>query len=227
MATTIGNTSSDIYASMNNSAWARSISIPSNWTKIRLGCRYRVTDLGIGPTGTPRMGMGLCSGTTNILGDATTTHFVGVLTNSASWNYYGAAGGAVYYSINLPPYKRVGTTDTFGTNTLTDGRFTIFTASTNNRYVYFIEIVKGSPNYTINTFTVSGASPTYDSTQNEFLNNLQVPAGTLSISSFTYGSAQTIAVNEAVDGTLNAINFYWDRAAFNFEVHDVGIALIT
>src|SRR5579885_1728374 len=99
MANIIGNTASDLYVAMNTAKWARLVQIPASWTALRIGIRVRLGDNGGAVASTPRFALGLCSGTTNILGDATTTHFVGAITNSSSWAYF-TSSGAVYYGFS-------------------------------------------------------------------------------------------------------------------------------
>src|SRR5574337_43892 len=221
MANIIGNTASDIYVSMSAAKWARLVTIPSTWNCLRIGIRVRMGDNGSGPIGTPRFALGLCSGTSNILGDATTTHFVGAITNTASWFYF-TSTAAVYYNFTYAPYKRVGTTDTFGTSYAADCRLPIYipSLSQNYRYLHYMEITKGSPNYSVKLFTMIGNNPGTDFSESQFYSLLTQPgAGTLALSPYNYTSSQTVAVNEGVDGTVNAVNCYWDQS-FALEVHD-------
>lgn len=226
MGTTIKNSAAwGNYAEMSNGTWCRSVTIPSNWSKLRLGVLLGSSDLGDTPSGTPRFGLGLCSGTTNILGDATTTHFVGVLTDSASWNRW-TSTGPVYYSITVKPFKKVGTTETFGTALTSDIRIPYTLGAVADRYLYVIEITKGSPNYSFKIFGIIGNNPQTDYTKTQFLTQLEA-AGDMTLIQHAYSGAQTLAVDEGTDGTLNAINLWWDKAAFTMQVSAVGIAQLS
>lgn len=225
MATIIQSVASEKAAEMTNSTWARPIAIPSNWTKLRVGVRCRCNDLGFGPSGTPRFAVGLSNGTTNIIGDASATHFVGVITDTVTWQYSGGTNG-VYFGISPKPYKQVNGVDTFGTALSADARLQ-FLATNTSCCFWFIEIIKGSPNYTFNIFAniaavVGGGGPT----AGQFLSNLQAAAGGCVQTSHAYGTSQTLAVNEGANGTLNAVNVWWNQAAFFIDLYDVGIALI-
>lgn len=225
MANIIGNSgSSDQYVGMSTAQWARLVAIPTGWTSLRLGVRWRMQDNGSGLTLFPRLAMGLCSGTTNILGDATTTHFAGIISNSSDWAYW-TGSAAVYYGFSYSPYKKVVSTATTGALYSSDCRIP-YNLSPTNRFIYlhYLEITKGSPNYSFRVFTMIGNNPPTDYTEAQFYSLLTQPgADTLSLSNYAYTTTNTLAVDEATDGTFNAVNFYWDRGVV-VEIHDWGIA---
>src|ERR1044071_4256722 len=72
---------------LSNSNYARlwSSSVGTSWTTIRIFCRISIEDAGANLTSTPRFAFGISSGTANIFQDTTTTHWLGLLWNIATW----------------------------------------------------------------------------------------------------------------------------------------------
>ena len=204
---------------MTNSAFARTLSIGTTWTKIRVGIRFHFRDLGSAPSGTPRFALGLCSGTTNIMGDASVTHWVGCITDAASWGY---AAGSHYGSITWSPAKKVNTTLTVGSSlTTTMGIPARAADNVADRMMLMVDIEKGSPNFSFASFW-PGPTSSVDATKANFLSRMEeaTPSG---FSTHTFTTGGSLAVSES-DGTLNAINIAWDRASFAAELCDIAVA---
>src|ERR1044071_2239566 len=104
--------------SMSNSHFARLHGIAS-WNQIRIAMRFGSTDSGINITGTPEFSVGLCAGTTNIYGDSSTDHFIGVQTYAGTWSRFTTNGSWTGYTpgagTSMRPIKKVTTTVTNGT----------------------------------------------------------------------------------------------------------------
>ena len=222
---------------MANSTWARPVAFPASWTKIRVGMRFHFTDTGAGLTGNPVMVMGLCSGTTNQYGDATTTHFVGCAWDQSTWARIGAneyTPGAAFANSAPVARKRISTTNTdsailygaFGGNYFTNQA----AAAAADRMVTFLDITKGSPNYTFHipfAQTSSGGVPGDVSAANFLLYMGQTnPAPSENNYSVANPADQTLAVNEGANGTLNAVNLYWNRADLSIEITDIALAVL-
>jgi len=205
---------------MTNATFARLVTLAAGWSKVRVGVRLNCTDLGAGPSSTPRLGIGLCAGTGAILGDTSTTHFAGALTNISGWTR-----GTLIYLCDFYPATKVGTTLTIGASSFNADTRIDHTAgsATTQRGVYFIDITKGSPNYTFDFF--SPASNGFgDVASSTFLGNMVL--STPSISAHSYGTARTLAVDEATNGTLNAACVWWNRSDFLMEICDLAVAVI-
>jgi hypothetical protein len=201
---------------LSNGQFARKLSIGSNWTRLRLGIRFGMTDLGVAPTGTPRFAAGFCSGLSNLFGDATTDNWVGIISNTATWAY---AAADHYGSVVFGAAKRVGSTLTVGSNAAGSVSIGAVSASTGvQRALFFVDITKGSPNYTVQAFTAGGTPP--DSTIAQFL--AQLESSTPSLSGYTWNTSTTIAADESTGG-FDSINVSWDRSSFNAEISDVGV----
>ena len=95
----------------------------------------------------------------------------------------------------------------------------------------FIDITKGSPNYTFHlpfcSTTCCSVPPLNDLTSAKFL--LYAGQTNPVPTEQSYQSTavdRTIAVNEGSDGTLNAINVAWNRADAPMELTDIAVAVL-
>lgn len=196
----------------------------SSWTKMRVAARLCIRDQGVNLTGTPRLALGLCSGSTNTFGAATTTHFVGVVTNNATLTRN--AGPPVYYSgLNLAACKRVGSTLTTNASAINGGGSFMFAQPADGyRTLFFVDIEKGSPNYTMNAF-YRNSSTGADVSADDFLYYAQLD--TPSLTGYNFGTARTVAVDEGADGTLDHVNPAWSMASPQIEISDLAIVKLS
>lgn len=206
---------------MSNSTWGRPVTLPSGWNKIRVGVICSAADSGI--VSNPSLAIGFCHGTVNMMGDSSTAHFVGAFTNNTSpTNWVQQSTG--YSNIQIYPVVNVGGTQTAGTIFATDMRvaYTLHSASYYSQ-VFFLDVTKGSPNYTLNVFSVAAANPASVSVAT-FISNL--PLVSPSISSHSFFGAQTVPVNEATNGLLDTVNVWWNRVDYAFNLGAVGVAIL-
>ena len=243
IARTIGG-QTETAIQMANSTWARPVALPSAWSKVRVGIRFHMTSTGGDLTGGAMFAMGLCSGTVNQFGDATTQNFVGAQFG------YDAAGAVQTYlyttsSVGTPNYylsnvwttaiTRVGTTNTFSAALLSNPSSNDFifqadaAASYADRGVLFVDITKGSPNFSIFLpATLNGQSgvTVHDFSSSDFLNFMgqaaPAPTGYTNMFSLT----KTLAVDEVANGTLNSVALYWNRVDALWEICDVALAVL-
>lgn len=77
-----------------------------------------------------------------------------------------------------------------------------------------IEVTKGAPNYSFKLFFRSAGSAA-----NPTANDLaaQIEAVTPAFADHTFSAAQTLAVDEGADGTLDAIQVYWPITTSSLE----------
>ena len=208
----------DMRMALSNSNPRRALSIGSNWTKIRIGVRMCINGTA-SITGSPRFVMGVCSGTSNPWnnGSAITTHFVGASSSTASWNL----SSGVYFvntgSIDWRPTKRVGTAETFGSNI---SLLIVPAVSISKRWMYFLDITKGSPNFTLSGFSPNGTGAA-DASYADFLATVAVEVP--SVGSYVFGTSRTLAVDETADGSLDSVCIAWNRTAPTIEVSDLAI----
>jgi|SRR5688572_2374569 len=196
--------------------------VGTSWTTIRIGCRISIDDFGGNILSTPRFAFGICSGTSNLFMDATTTHWAGVVSDVSSWRYL--AGPPASLGPNNPwtlsVAKRVGSTLTIG-SAIGPGFWQIGDCAVATRTVFFLDITKGSPNFTFQLYGNSTNTPFGDVSLATFL--AQVPLLTPSIANHTQGSAVTQAVDEGTDGQFSAVNIAWDRSSPAIEISDLSI----
>ena len=200
------------YVEMQNGRFARK-PVPQlfdggTWTKIRVALYCEIVSTGSTLT-TPILNFGLCSGTTNIPGDATPTNAVGAKMN-ANWTFYNGGGTTIQYFGEFITHKIVAGV---GTNGLSFGNGTSAIVTDTNSGTdgccLFVDIQKGSPNYTLNLFCfgptlgASGMSEAVYVTQSIAL----TPAAT----SHTFITAKTVAFDES-GGTLDAAYVYWSMS---------------
>jgi hypothetical protein len=82
-----------------------------------------------------------------------------------------------------------------------------------------VDITKGNPNFTINVF--NGAYTAAHVTRQVFYDIVSVEAAVLVGHAFR--NAQTLAVNEGVDGALDTLNIAWSRFTPVLEISDVAV----
>lgn len=203
---------------VSNGTWVRPIPFGTTWSQLRFGIRVHMRDSGANLTGTPRFVMGVCSGSSNIYGDATTTNFAGIRTNNATWTRV-----ATDYSVTtnaFAPTKRIGSTITDGTLLNTTLRFNNgAAAATADRGVFFVDINKGSPNYTFDIFR-AGTSVA-DISRTVFLEQMEIAAP--AITNYTSVTTAAFAVDETA-GNFDHISFFWDRTTPEMEICDIAVA---
>lgn len=202
-------------AQLSGGSFARKISLPVGWSKVRVGIRLHLTSTGAALTGSNSVAIGLCSGLTNTFGDVTTTHWAGLYSDDVNFFTTDRYAWATY------PSKKVGTTITKGTRS-TDVYIGAGAASASaDIALFFVDITKGSPNYTFNLFLHSANSTPGNFTNADFLSFMQ--QATPSNTGYTYTSNVTVAVDEATDGVFDSINLYWSTTQIAMEVCDVGL----
>lgn len=209
---------------LQNSNFARLHSLGTSWSKIRVGMRFSMTNTGADLTGTPLFAMGLCAGTTNIYLDATTDHFVGHGGNATTWGYTVAgSGNMTRYTPGtgfIYAFKKVGTALTFSGVALAAPIFPA-DATAATRRLHFVDITKGSPNFTIGGFVCTNMTASPDVLDTDFLAQIVLP--TPSFANHTYYTGQTIAVNEVANGYLTHASIAWNRSSPTFEICDFAV----
>jgi hypothetical protein len=169
--------------------------------------------------GTPRFVLGMCAGTTNIYGDATTDHFVGFRTSVATWNYNGTDDG--WATLTHLATKRVGVTDTDSTSL---GSQIVTNARATKRFMCILEITKGSPNFSLRTLRPSSLT-TGDTSLADFKGVMELPV--MGFAGYSLSLAQTIAVDEGTDGNLTAGCIFWDQALRGLEFSDFNVVKVS
>ena len=208
---------------LRNSTIAREFHMPDGWNKMRVGllCGWNsgsMTDL----TGYPAFSFGICSGSSNIFGDSVCGHYIGLYTSSSTWTWEVGAN-TYYYGISamVAPAIRKDTNglyiggDLIQTATLTWGIVFSSASVERGKLCIFLDITKGTPNYTLQPFYHYTTAGTNDGrmTIDEFLAAAQAspPAFPSRESGNQAGVAQSIPVDEVASGSFNAVNISWNR----------------
>lgn len=173
-------------------------------------------------TGTPRFFVGVCSGIVNLFGDASTTHALGAWTVESIW---GRGTSPTRYVLGTNPswhaIKRVGVTDST-TGISVGGTHILADPASGGRGLQFVDITKGSPNFTIGVFQRTNSAGGIDVSLNDLLT--QMEASTPSLTDHSFLNTTTLAVDEGADGSFNAVNVHWNRTSPEIEISDVAIA---
>lgn len=200
-----------------NAQFARPFDV-GTWSKIRVFCRMSINDNAIMGVGNTIMMFGLCSGTTNLPGDATTQHAVGLGTNS-TWT----SSSASYYSAVGIFLSRIGTTLSFdlgggSAGTIGFGR----NDAGIQRGLYFLDITKGSPNWTFHYFTRNGSTAVVDVSYDTMMSIAEIETG-MSLTGHVLGTSRSFPVDEGTNGALNSVCMWWPRTVPVMEISDLGI----
>ena len=165
---------------------------------------------------------GLCSGTTNLPGDATTTHAIGVGTNG-DWN--GSSNASYYgFGTTFNFLSRIGSTLTALGGDVAATNAGIGHPTPAQRSILFVDFTKGSPNWTGQVQVVRNTSTsTVDTSYDDMMTYAELET-TGAISGYLVANtARTFAVDEATNGTLNSVCLWWPRTSPVIEVSDIGI----
>jgi len=206
---------------LNGSSWARKLDFGTAWNTLRVGvlCQfgpdYTENFSGYQFKGNVRFAVGLSKGTGNPLVGAGVDHWVGALTNDTLWTASDTAAAPYWQCDNIVPAKYVGTTLTTGTDIVSSGACmfeALDSGAFPRRNCYMVDIIKGSPNFTIRLFCLtthtSGASAD-PSTEAAFRTRME--EANPSQTNYTWFTGQTLAVDEVANGTLDSINIAWER----------------
>lgn len=214
---------------LNNSQFGRQFNIPG-WTRIRIGMRMAFRDYGANIPGLPFFAFGICSGTTNMVGDATTSNFIGMAIGGSTFTR--GATGPLYTTGAIPyAYRKGATITTFGTLASSSMGFGADALNGLMRGAYMIDITKGSPNWSFVGLYRNATAAVSDVSRDQFMDYMEV--GTMvsgGLTNHTVGSASTLAdatINESGDGSFDTINICWGRTHALPEISDIAIMRFT
>lgn len=214
----------DQYLSLANEEYVRTLAIGTNWTKLRLGLLAAVTPDGTSNLNGVQLVWGLCSGKTNPFGASSTTNFLGMKYGITSggdlWSYVANAGNP-YFATERLFLKKVGGTITTASPAAGEvHRVATNTGALPRRSVQFLDITKGSPNFTVTQWGITLGSMSKDFTPAHLLDGLG-QAGTITVNGESMNTMPaTIAFSE-VAGALDSVDIFWNKSAFPIEIHAV------
>jgi len=207
---------------LSNSQLARTLFIGTTWNKIRIGLRQTMPDSG-GNVGSLKWGLGVCSGLTNLFGDATTTNFFGlgpdVYANGVTATR--VAGPPPSYSWSHFAVRRVGSTYTAGSGSVGH----IFAdPATGYRTIFLLDITKGSPNWTANFFRRSVNTTPADISKEVFLQ--QMEAATPVLTNHAASGNIALAMDEGA-GACDSVNLSWNTSSPGIELSEIAVARLS
>lgn len=216
----------DVGLQLGNEEWVRKMALGSTWTHIRIGLLYQISGTATTPGGSG-FAIGICSGTSAPFGNASTTNFVGVecvaalLYNSTNPNFQ-------FTVSNLFACKKVVSTITTAATNLGDGSgiWTASTSGTARRGILYVDITKGSPNYTIGITGSTLGSAATDFTVPNLLAGMTQNYGSISLGVggvLSNGNgAQTLACDETAGG-FDTVNIYSNELANPMTIFEVAV----
>lgn len=204
--------------SLHNDYIARTMSIGTNWTRVRIGFRWSLNDGGtIVAAFSPFFWAGLCSGTTNPVGAQTPTNWFGFWWKNPSiqWspgsNVYSQLGGS-----GMTPSKIVNGVQTNGTSF---GSFYI-SGLTSVRSFMILEITKGSPNWQLNICVPVGQGPAgTDRVLQTLIDTMSVTPMQI-VGQYDVSGNQALAFDESA-GSLDTINVYFGNDSRKLEISEI------
>ena len=215
---------------LSNSCCARkwTTDLGTSWNSIRVGCRISITDSGANLTSTPRLAFGIQSGITNLWLDANgPTNWCGIVTTPATLTRH--AGPPAYYDVgNEVMYlvaKKVGTTLTTGAAAWGSTFLPfLFDATTASRSVIFLDILKGSPNYTFATMVHDQLGSVGDVSLYTYLSRIILATPT--VANHNRNTGVTLAVSESA-GTFDSVGISWDHSDALIEISDITVVRLS
>lgn len=215
---------------LNASEARRVLTMGTDWTKLRIGMRYTLNASNVAVLGTASLSIGLCTGTTDGFSRPLSTHAVGVMMLSQQLNP--VAVTPHYHVANIAGAfvcaKRIGAVVTSGSAVSSTAPMFVNEILT-NRSCFFVEITKGSPNFTFQfgAPTTQAAVQT-DITITKFLEQMETPqwsaVGLASwLAGYTTGTAQTLAVDQVTNGNLTTLVVHHNIAG-SIEISDVRVS---
>jgi hypothetical protein len=221
----------DKRAKFTNGEGMRKFAFLNDWASIRIGMHV-ILDGTATFGGSPVLVLGVCSNdTAGYAAGASTIHFVGASIGGAATTFtYDGTNKLYTPNANYAIHKKVGatvSTAAFGT-----GAAAKISADRDvARSAIILQITKGSPNFSLSIATPnSAAAGAHNVTDAEFLALMEMSlisdANTI-ITGYLGGAPGTIAVDEATNGSLNAIDIHWNQSGVPLEISAVRMRKIS
>ncbi len=235
----------DKYLTLAGEEYLRKLTIGNTWNVLRIGVMVAITPDGTNNLTSPKLLVGVCSANATFANTAgytaaSTTNYIGADfyargdTGAAVTATYNAGGGNPYfyasdgtYGVPTATRRRVAAVETvsvIGGNS--QRRIAVAgTATVVRRTAMYVDITKGSPNYTVDTWgaiDISGTDYSYTHFQLGFETTTPVLNGV----TFSKQAGTAIACSE-VAGIFDTISVHWNRSSFPMEVYAIGARRIS
>lgn len=238
----------DKYLTIGNEEYLRKLAIGNNWNSLRIGAMLAITPDGTNNITGCKLMIGVCSANATFANTAgysaaSTTNYIGAdlycpgNTGTPETATYQAGSGNPYfycangtYGVPTSIRRRVATTDTFATIGGNAQRpiAAAGVGSTLRRTPIYVDIIKGSPNYTVNVWNCQQGNSATDFGHTHFLTGFETSTPVLNGVTFTQitGSPGVIACSESA-GNFDTVSLFWNRDSFPLEVYAIGVRRLT
>lgn len=209
---------SDKRFSLASGYLTRELDIVGEWSRIRIGILVQLN----GAATIPGISffLGLCSGINDGYGGIVhPVHAVGAAvgpTTGTTWTF----SGITFTGLSLFAHTNVNGTRAFGGVNLAAP--VIYDTTSLVRSLMFLDITKGTPNYTFQMFSRTAAG--VDATETDFVTQMQaaVPA----FAGHATAASQVLAVNETTNGNLDCFNIQWGHSQSPLEISALGVYVV-
>ncbi len=189
---------------LGNEDFARTMSMGTQWQKIRIGFLNSVWNTGGSITGRT-VALGVCQGVDHTYGDPSCTDFIGVIWPGV------AQGGGHYQSANyITVAQRTGVAETSAHDNNNPNMF-LSAAPGSVRFPFIVDILKGPVNYTL-YYYAPGVSSLVDVSTSTFLSYMENE-------SFVTQPPISLAYSGA--GLFDSVCLSWHRSVPTVEVSDL------
>lgn len=196
----------------------------STWQKLRIGMRICMSDSGADATSCS-FHVGICAGNTNIFGDTgvSPAHFFGA-NFVGNFNTFVRATGPTRYGCSFAAVEEWGNgvllVGTGGGGDLEPATWNIG-AGDSNRTCLFVDIIKGTPNWSVQVFRNTATACT-DVDQATF--NAQVVNENAVVGGHGFTPVDPWGgVAESTYGVLNYLNIHWNHTTPIFKISDLAV----
>lgn len=234
--TTTFASGNDIALQLGNEEWVRTLAIGSTWTHIRIGMLYQITGTATISSATTQIALGMCSGDTAPFNNASTTNFVGLQwTGALAFVTNGTLPYYQFQSTNGFMCKKVGGTITQSATNVFNGSdmgCNTTLGSPLRRSVMYLDIVKGSPTYSLtasaapNMSAASGGNnASHDFTVADLISGMTQTLGSLVVGGVTLSNGngtQTITTSESLGG-FDTVDVYANMLNNPFNLYEVAV----
>jgi len=209
--------------SLGNEEWVRGLTIGTNWSRLRIGILCAANPDGTNNINGCSYALGVCSGTSNPFGAASTANFIGGGRSAGVLTYTAGAGNPYYTVTSTTTLRRVGAiTSTSGVGTLA---FASTVGAVQRRWPFYVDVVKGSPNYTVLGYHYDQTTPATTFSINSFLDATEQVSAVPNLS----GTLLATLLNSAVacdesTGVFDTVDFFWNKSLYPVEVYALAVA---
>ena len=192
---------------MAGSQFGRAHGYGDSWNTLRIALNFNAEDTG-GNLAASILRIGLCHGTTNMPGDATTDNSYGFKFYPGFTRYGGPPPG-YYPDNNGSAFSRVGSTESTSLTSLGHSTQSWIMLTGTTRTCFFLDIIKGA-SYTFNAFFANTNGSQVDTTPSDFLALAIDPAPARPL--YTYGSptGTGLAIDTGANGILDTVYVGWN-----------------